>query len=67
MQDQQLELFSFDRIVPDHGLMDNSLVHKKFGINKLKNLKILDASPTDKLWDSFRKTAYFIYQNCEWT
>lgn len=27
MQDQQLELFSFDKIVPDHGLMDNSLVH----------------------------------------
>lgn len=67
MENQQLELFKFDRIIPKHKDITNSIIYKKFGIAKLNNMKTLNIKSTDKLWDFFRKTAYFIYQNGEWT
>ncbi|MCT7730792.1 MAG: hypothetical protein N4Q18_00980 [Lactobacillus crispatus] len=65
--EEQLVLFKFDRTEHKDIDFSKSIVYKKFGLAKLNNIKTLNTAPTDKLWDTFRKTAYFIYQNREWT
>lgn len=65
----QLDLFGDDFPVPEDkskNKTEDSIIFKKYGINKLNNLNKLEQNSQTDIWSLFHQIAQFIYLNGKW-